>query len=318
MRAWHGELRLRVRVPPRTRSRVAAEQRVIGRDGVSKLRIIDWKATVRRGRVQLAGDRIHATAAGYTALIHRALPLTAAAGDVGSASVAEVLANRRIILTAGQRADLARPGMDARLLATLKWIGERHSSIVTALRSDHYPGTNHEAGRAIDIGSVDGEICRGGRSGACAELVRELAAVTGPTRSTELIYCWDPDPADRACSPAPTAAITPIGGWTHEAGVVRPALSTASARCSSNRAAFARSALDARRQRARRPSVVAAAGVVPAGVAVAREPVLNELGKRQHAVAQTDLATDRSPLALGVVAIIYREDDHGADDERDR
>ena len=27
----------------------------------------------------------------------------------------------------------------------------------------------------------------------CADLVRELAAVTGPTRSTELIYCWDPD-----------------------------------------------------------------------------------------------------------------------------
>jgi len=24
-------------------------------------------------------------------------------------------------------------------------------------------------------------------------LMRELAAVTGPLRSTELIYCWDPD-----------------------------------------------------------------------------------------------------------------------------
>ena len=133
---------------------------------------------------------------GPAQLIHQALPLTAAAGTVGSASAAEVLANRRIILTAGQRADLARPGIDARLLATLKSIGERHSIIVTALRADHYPGTNHEAGRAIDIGSVDGEICRGSRTGACAALVRELAAVTGPTRSTELIYCWDPDPAD--------------------------------------------------------------------------------------------------------------------------
>jgi hypothetical protein len=28
-------------------------------------------------------------------------------------------------------------------------------------------------------------------------IVRELAAVEGPTRSTELIYCWDPDgPSD--------------------------------------------------------------------------------------------------------------------------
>ena len=87
-------------------------------------------------------------------------------------------------------------GIDARLLATLAWIGERHTIIVTALRRDHYPGTNHEAGRAIDIGSVDGELCRGTRTGRCAQLVRELAAVTGPTRSTELIYCWDPDPAD--------------------------------------------------------------------------------------------------------------------------
>ena len=65
-----------------------------------------------------------------------------------------------------------------------------------SLRADHYPGTNHEAGRGMDIGAVDGEICRGARSGRCAALVGELAAVTGPTRSTELIYCWDPDLAD--------------------------------------------------------------------------------------------------------------------------
>ena len=57
----------------------------------------------------------------------------------------------------------------------------RHTVVVTALRADHYPGTNHEAGRAMDIGAVDGEICRGTRTGRCADLVRELAAVTGPT-----------------------------------------------------------------------------------------------------------------------------------------
>jgi hypothetical protein len=65
--------------------------------------------------------------------------------------------------------------------------------VITALRADHYPGTNHEAGRAMGIGAVDGKVCRGSRFGACADLVHELAAVTGPTRSTELIYCWDPD-----------------------------------------------------------------------------------------------------------------------------
>ncbi len=112
------------------------------------------------------------------------------------ATVDELLESRRLIFTPGQRADLRAGGLDARLLSTLAWIGQRHSIIVTALRADRSPGTNHEAGRAVDIGAVDGEICRGGRQGSCAELVRELAAVTGPTCSTELIYCWDPDPAD--------------------------------------------------------------------------------------------------------------------------
>ena len=45
----------------------------------------------------------------------------------------------------------------------------------------------------MDIGAVDGEICTGIRHGSCAQLVRELAAVESPLRSTELIYCWDPD-----------------------------------------------------------------------------------------------------------------------------
>ena len=71
--------------------------------------------------------------------------------------------------------------------------------MITALKSDHSTLTvdgnvsNHSAGRAMDIGAVDGEICRGTRTGRCADLVRELAAITGPLRSTELIYCWDPD-----------------------------------------------------------------------------------------------------------------------------
>jgi len=117
----------------------------------------------------------------------------ATSSPVETASVRELLANARIVLTPGQRADLRAGGIDARLLATLAWIGRRHTVVITALRADHYPGTNHEAGRAMDIGAVDHEICRGTRFGACADLVHELAAVTGPTRSTELIYCWDPD-----------------------------------------------------------------------------------------------------------------------------
>jgi hypothetical protein len=53
--------------------------------------------------------------------------------------------------------------------------------------------SNHSAGRAMDIGAVDGEPCRGTHTGACARLERELAAVDGPLRASELIYCWDPD-----------------------------------------------------------------------------------------------------------------------------
>ncbi len=105
----------------------------------------------------------------------------------------EILGNPRIVLTPIQQADLRAGGIDPRLASTLAWIGRRHSVVITALRADHHPGTNHEAGRALDIGAVDGETCWGGRRGPCADLVRELAAVEGPLRSTELIYCWDPD-----------------------------------------------------------------------------------------------------------------------------
>jgi hypothetical protein len=121
---------------------------------------------------------------------------TNAGSPADTATIRELLANDRLVLTAGQRADLRAGGIDPRMLATLAWMSERHTVVITSLRHDHYPGTNHEAGRAFDIGSVDGEICRGTRTGPCAQLVRELAAVIGPTRSTELIYCWDPDPAD--------------------------------------------------------------------------------------------------------------------------
>nr|MDQ3826893.1 hypothetical protein [Actinomycetota bacterium] len=116
-----------------------------------------------------------------------------------TATVGQVLRNPRIVLTAIQRGDLRAGLIDPRLVSALAAIGQRHTVIITALRSDHSTFTvngtvsNHSAGRAMDIGAVDGEVCRGSRTGRCAELVRELAAVTGPLRSTELIYCWDPD-----------------------------------------------------------------------------------------------------------------------------
>jgi hypothetical protein len=103
------------------------------------------------------------------------------------------------VLTPIERADLRAGLIDPRLVSALAAIARRHSVVLTALRSDHSTYTvddafsNHGAGRAMHIGAVDGEVCRGSRSGSCAKLVRELAAVTGSLRSTELIYCWDPD-----------------------------------------------------------------------------------------------------------------------------
>ena len=132
---------------------------------------------------------------------YRGAPITGP--HVGSAAaVREVLHNPRIQLTAIQRSDLQSGLVDPRLIAALAAIGSKHSVVITALRSDHSlytdDGTisNHAAGRAMDIGAVDGEICRGTRTGPCADLVRELAHVEGPLRATELIYCWDPDGPD--------------------------------------------------------------------------------------------------------------------------
>ena len=45
------------------------------------------------------------------------------------ATVRELLANPRIVLTPGQRADLRAGGIDPRLLATLAWIGRRHTVV---------------------------------------------------------------------------------------------------------------------------------------------------------------------------------------------
>jgi len=120
-----------------------------------------------------------------------------------TATTGQVLRDPRIVLTPPQRADLRGGLIDPRLVSALAAIARRHTIVITALRSDHSTRTvdgnvsNHSAGRAMDIGAVDGVTCRGTRTGPCAELARELAGVAGPLRASELIYCWDPDgPAD--------------------------------------------------------------------------------------------------------------------------
>jgi hypothetical protein len=121
------------------------------------------------------------------------------AGDAPAAAEAadEILTSRRVIIIhAAARADVASGRLDPRVLRLLAWIARRHDAVVTAIASDHRPGTNHEAGRAFDIGAVDGQICTGTRTGACGRLALELVRIGGSLRPSELIYCFDPDGPD--------------------------------------------------------------------------------------------------------------------------
>ena len=114
------------------------------------------------------------------AALYRGAPRPGAGLTVDAATVRELLRNPRIVLTPVQRTDLLAGGIDPRLIATLAAIGRRHTVVITALRADHAPGTNHEAGRAMDIGAVDGEICRRRRTAARA---RSSCASSPPSRA---------------------------------------------------------------------------------------------------------------------------------------
>jgi hypothetical protein len=83
-----------------------------------------------------------------------------------------------------------------RLITLLALIAQRHRVTITALASDHYPGTNHEAGRAADIAIVDGVNCYPpDRSGGCWTLAQQLDRLEGCLHPTELIYYYDPGPS---------------------------------------------------------------------------------------------------------------------------
>src|SRR3954453_18396551 len=62
---------------------------------------------------------------------YRGTPTGALTGSpTETAPVRELLENPRIILTPGQRADLRAGGIDARLLSTFAWIGQRHTVVI--------------------------------------------------------------------------------------------------------------------------------------------------------------------------------------------
>ncbi len=120
----------------------------------------------------------------------------AAGGDLagGDPSARALLANPKITFAhPEERADLLSGRISPRAVALLSAITGQHRITIFALASDHHPGTNHEAGRAADIAVVDGESCDArahGRSGKCYALARQLAAMHGCLKPTELIYLW--------------------------------------------------------------------------------------------------------------------------------
>ncbi len=127
----------------------------------------------------------------------------------------------RITFTASQRNDLSTGQIDPRLTSMLATIAQAHTITITALKSDHGLLTtsgsvsNHSAGRAADIGIVDGEVCNSivhRRTGKCWQLAQQLAQVKGPLSvKLELIYGIDPD------GPGPAFACTgdPACGGDH-------------------------------------------------------------------------------------------------------
>jgi Transglycosylase SLT domain len=96
--------------------------------------------------------------------------------------------------------DLQRGAIDPRMMALIAAISQKHSILISALRSDHSMYTsggnvsNHYFGRAMDIAAVDGVACTLTTvDGPCGRLARALANLPAAQMPTELIYCFDPD-----------------------------------------------------------------------------------------------------------------------------
>ena len=106
-----------------------------------------------------------------------------------------------LTLTNGfQKRDLDNGAIDPRIVGLIGAITQRHSIMVTSLRSDHSVLTssgnvsNHYYGRAMDIAMVDGVPCTNmALDGPCAVLGRSLALLPAPAHPTELIYGIDLD-----------------------------------------------------------------------------------------------------------------------------
>jgi hypothetical protein len=114
-----------------------------------------------------------------------------------SALIEQVLAHRSIHLSASARSDVEHGLIDARVLATMLVLAERHEltrvgPLVTG-HSFYVKGTtrpsNHSFGRAVDITAIDRALVSGTNLGAF-DAVRMLAEQKPPLRPNEIGSPW--------------------------------------------------------------------------------------------------------------------------------
>jgi hypothetical protein len=134
----------------------------------------------------------------HQAQLYRGSTVSGSLTGAGSPDAAALASNPNITWAhpIPQLTDLRSDRVSPRLISLLALVAQRHRITITALSSDHYPGTNHEAGRAADIAIVDGDNCYPPhRSRGCWTLAQQLDQLEGCLHPTELIYYFDPGPS---------------------------------------------------------------------------------------------------------------------------
>jgi hypothetical protein len=109
-----------------------------------------------------------------------------------STQVSPLLANPRLTLSPNARGDLSAGIVDARIVAILTLLLDKHTLAVSVFKTGHseyVAGTNrvsnHYYGRAVDIYEVDGQSVTPA-STAARTLVNQLATITGVLAPTEV------------------------------------------------------------------------------------------------------------------------------------
>jgi hypothetical protein len=156
----------------------------------------DWKRALRRynASTQYYLDVMH------WASIYRSA--SAASSAVTAQTAQQLAANPNIEWAAScPRTDILTGQIDPKLMTALATIAATHHITITALKCDHSIYTsngsrsNHGAGRAADIGRVDGALCYGSPFDACGQLASSFSRRRDAFTPTESIYCFDPDPS---------------------------------------------------------------------------------------------------------------------------